>query len=239
MGEHVVKPEVDTRRAVDFSFMPSLQCDLECVHCMYSSGPYNTAELDLEKTMVFIDTVDWGTINSCGFYGGEPGIKIPLYNQFISLIPRDTPRFIITDGTWSRTKWRTNEFVEFAIGNKLQVFISATPYHTPHQNLKVITETCERFPSFMVKGDDKIIPMGRAALDTWKCSFRCLWDERPLRFALKPGGAIMFQSCDGIYPTVQTYEESFSHLLETYTQVITRCQKMREFNLLRSPYGVL
>ena len=207
--------------------MPSLQCDLSCAHCMYNSSPTNRASLDLEQTRRFAETIDWNVINACGFYGGEPGINLPMYGQFIELVPQDTPRFTITDGTWSRTEGRTSKFVEFALEYNLQVFVSSTQYHRPHQNLDRLIETCEAHPSFVIKADDTIIPMGRMARAEWTCGFKCMSFTGPARFALMPGGNIIFQSCDGVYPAVGTYQESFRTLLQTYEAVIAQCQQVR------------
>ena len=102
----MVKPIVTVEKSIDLSFMPSLQCDLTCAHCMYGSSPTNTATLDFEATKAFAETIDWDLINSCGFYGGEPGINIPMYERFMALVPGGVPKFTITDGTWSRTPGR-------------------------------------------------------------------------------------------------------------------------------------
>ena len=206
--------------------MPSLQCDLSCAHCMYDSSSTNLATLDFGQTKLFIETIDWDVINSCGFYGGEPGINVPMYEQFIELIPESTPRFTITDGTWSRTKGRTDDWVAFALRNQLQVFVSSTKYHTPHQNLRRLYETCEAY-SFIIKDDDEIIPMGRMARDRWTCGFKCERFSGPVRFAIKPGGTIIFQSCDGVYPVVGTYKNSFADLLNVYEAIVARCQTQR------------
>jgi len=223
----MVKPLVESEKLVDLSFMPSLQCDLSCGHCMYNSSPTNTASLDLVQTRLFTKTVDWDVINSCGFYGGEPGINLPLYAEFINLVPKSTPRFTITDGTWSRTQGRTAKFVEWALEHNLQVFVSSTPYHLPYQNLDILLEVCEKYHSFTIKGDDTIIPMGRMAKDGWTCGFKCRSFTGPVRFAVTPGGNIIFQSCDGVYPVVGTYKKSFDNLLKVYESVVARCQQMR------------
>lgn len=194
---------------------------------MYNSSPTNLATLDLEKTKSFIETIDWGKINSCGFYGGEPGINIPLYEQFIKLTPSSTPRFTITNGTWSRTKGRTKAWVEFVQRNNLQVFISSTSYHSLHQDLLRLYVTSE-VNSFTIKTeDDKIVPMGRAERDVWACGLKCKNFTGPVRFAVKPGGAIIYQSCDGVYPVVGTYQESFTSLLATYKEVVTQCYQVK------------
>jgi len=224
----MVKINVDKTRRIDFSFMPSLQCDLTCDHCMYDSSPWNKAELDFERTAHFVETMDWSIINACGFYGGEPGIKLEMYSRFIELVPDSIPKFTITDGTWSRTKGRTAKFVEFANRHKLQTFVSSTPFHTPHQDREVLERVCNENELFILKGDDKdIIPMGRMATKIWQCSFRCRTDSRPLRFALKPGGNIIFQTCDGVYPVVGSYNRPFRELMAGFHNSVERCQKQR------------
>ena len=224
----MVKALVNKAGAVDFSFMPSLQCDLSCAHCMYDSSPFNTAELDFDKAEAFAATMDWGLINACGFYGGEPGIKLNLYEKFMGLVPTDTPKFTITDGTWSRTRYRTDQFVEWSHRNSLQVFVSSTPYHAPHQDVDVLRRVCDEQDTFTLKEDDTIIPMGRMATEKWSCSFRCDWDKRPKRFALRPGGSIIFQTCDGVYPVVGSYNDSFEILMNKYAGRVGMCVQMRK-----------
>lgn len=43
---------------VDFSFIPSLECNNKCWFCMYCAGPDNKLTLDLEKTKDFMETVE-------------------------------------------------------------------------------------------------------------------------------------------------------------------------------------
>ena len=224
----MVKPIVGKPGSIDLSFMPSLQCDLACGHCMYNSSPTNLAELDFEATERFVGTIDWSAINSCGFYGGEPGINIPMYERFMGLVPEGVPKFTITDGTWSRTIGRTRKFVAFADRNDLQVFISSTEYHRPHQNMGRMTDVCLVNSRFTIKdGDGERIPMGRLATEKWSCGFRCMRWEGPVRFALQPGGTIIFQSCDGVYPVVGTIAGSFGQLLAEYNNIVGRCQAWR------------
>ena len=227
----MVKPVVDKPKAIDLSFMPSLQCDLSCAHCMYGSSPTNTAALDFEATKAFAETIDWDLINSCGFYGGEPGINLRMYQDFMDLIPRGIPKFTITDGTWSRTPGRTRKFVEFAERNDLQVFVSTTKYHTPFQDAERLAEVYNEHDRFVHKdgdGDEDLIPMGRMAVEDWSCGFRCITDDGPVRFALYPGGTIIFQTCDGVYPVVSTIAEPFGRLVEIYERIVGQCQTWRK-----------
>ena len=224
----MVKALVKKEGAIDFSFMPSLQCDLSCAHCMYNSSPLNKAELDFERTARFAETVGWRLINSCGFYGGEPGINIPMYERFMGLVPGGIQKFTITDGTWSRTPGRTRKFMDFAKNNDLQVFISSTEHHTPYQDRDRLELVCRDDSRFVIKdSDEDRIPMGRLATEKWSCSFRCEWDKRPKRFALKPDGTIIFQTCDGVYPMVGTYNNTFETLMKDYAGHVARCVKMR------------
>jgi sulfatase maturation enzyme AslB (radical SAM superfamily) len=36
---------------IDFSFIPSLECNIECPFCMYDAGPKRLDILDIEKTI--------------------------------------------------------------------------------------------------------------------------------------------------------------------------------------------
>ena len=80
---------------IDFSFMPSLECNLECPFCMYDAGYDKTERLDMEIASKYMIDIYWDEIRSVGLYGGEPSINIPLYEELIHYIPQYIPLFII------------------------------------------------------------------------------------------------------------------------------------------------
>ncbi len=51
----MVKIKVKEEKLIDFSFMPSLKCNLSCGHCMYGASPSNREILNFEKAKKFID----------------------------------------------------------------------------------------------------------------------------------------------------------------------------------------
>ena len=211
-------------KAIDLSFIPSLECNIECPFCMYNASPSNTDKLDFEKTKTFIETINWDLINSIGFYGGEPSINIPLYQKFINLIPSHISKFTISNGTWSNSLDDTTNFFEFLIINNLYLVISGTPYHKEHQNLMTLKLLKDEFPDYIrLKGDDQIHPMGRAEQPNWACTNKCHPLNIPIRLGLFPNGNILFQNCDGVYPVVQTYLDPFNDIIEKVNIVKKEC----------------
>jgi len=221
----MVEIKKSSKLKFDFSIIPSLKCNLECPFCMYNSGPNVTTELNYIKTVKFLATVDWEMINSWGFYGGEPSINLPLYQKFIDLIPNNIPKFIITNGTWSVDTQDCLDFIRFVDNNKLHIVVSGTPYHMRYQNRVVLESFKEICPEgFTLKEDDKIQPMGRASKNNWKCTNKCTTYDCATRIGLFPDGSILFQNCDGVYPYVQTYHNSFGLLKNNIDRIIKKCK---------------
>jgi len=214
---------------IDFSFIPSLKCNIECPFCMYNSGPNNKMELDFEQTIKFTSTIKWPLINSIGFYGGEPSINIGLYQKFIDLIPKDIPKFIISNGSWSTELYKTLDFLNFLKINNFHLVISGTPYHKKFQNERRLLILKDLYPkNITLKGDDIIQPMGRAYFSDWKCTKKCEhMENNPIRLGLFPDGNILFQNCNGQYPIVQTYFDSFVDIIEKVNIIKNECVKKR------------
>jgi len=124
----IINGNLDLKR-VDFSFVPSLKCNLECSFCSYKAGPLNKSKLRLSMAEKFLKTVDWKRISSWGFYGGEPSINLKMYQDFVDLIPDSIPKFVITNGTWSNAWTETKRFLDFVWHNKLFVVVSGTEEH--------------------------------------------------------------------------------------------------------------
>lgn len=204
---------------IDLSFMASLECDLACAHCMYSSSPRTTERLDYERVAAWVQTVDWTQVHACGFYGGEPAILLDWYSQFVELVPREIPKFCITNGAWSRSWLKTMEFVLWAERYSLSVVVSGTRWHTPYQDRARLEELAASTTCYVLKGEEaQIIPMGRGenllmAPAPKRCTQVCLRWTKPWRVALHPTRGIIFQSCDGRYPHLQSLEEPFSAIV--------------------------
>lgn len=225
------------KQMIDLAIMPSFECNLKCWFCMYDCGPDNKQVLDYEKTKKFLSKVDWGLVNACGFYGGEPSINMELYQKFIDLIPgydgkRYIYRFTITNGSWSlldrEKKW---EFVKWCINNYLQIIISSTPEHIKHQDrmfLESYARACNKTsPNFIVlKEPDEIHAQGRAKEDPrakQNCEIKCQDKSRNIRLGLKPDGNVVFQNCHGEYHIVQTYEDEFDGIVERVNRIVEKC----------------
>jgi len=222
----MVKINVKKEKLVDFSFMPSLECTLTCPHCMYEASPDNRAILDIAKTKRFISTIDFDKINAMGFYGGEISADYERYQKFIDLVPKNVVRFTITNGTWSVNEEKIKKFIDFVQQNNLQVFISTTKHHQPFQSRKALEKLAEKH-GFGLKGEDHIIPMGRAKKGEWTCSKKCLAYSCPMRLTLNPYGDIMFCNCDGVYPIVGTYNDEFSAVVKNGLNIRGFCKKLK------------
>jgi hypothetical protein len=200
---------------IDLSIMPWLKCDLECPHCQYNAGPHVEGNLHPGELLKFLRTVDWDDINSIGFYGGELFLDLDKFGQYIDFVTKAQdwkdikkhkrkPMWVISNGTFSTAQSHFSNVVAFAHMHNLQVFISTTPYHRKHQHQRI-----ELLPklsdNFRFKKDDtksRLLPMGRNATEDWYCTRRCQRLEATERIAILPGGDVIYQKCDGVYPVL-------------------------------------
>jgi hypothetical protein len=208
---------------IDLSFMVSLECNLECPHCQYSARPnYPGDDLDITRLKDFMKGAipAWDNFNSFGFYGGEPSLDLDKWGMYILLIDdiqkyevygtrryknNRKPMWMITNGTWSTSDTEFHRIVDFAFKHDLQVFISTTPYHQEHQDVRKLKVLVRNSKHFRFKKDDtksRLLPMGRNYDDDWSCTRRCERIEETERLAIKPNGDVIYQKCDGIYPVV-------------------------------------
>lgn len=216
---------------IDFSIMPSLECNLRCSFCMYDCCPERKQQIDLKALESFLSTIPLELINSYGLYGGEPSINLPLYTSIIALLPATASIFIITNGSWSKPK--DKEFVDFVMSFDLTCFISSTPEHKEHQDLEYLEAITKLFrKNFIIKGDDtqgRLLRMGRGAFigleELPYCTVKCVQGMCPKRLAVMPNGDVIFQSCDGVYPVVGNIESPFN--LEEYSRQVQKCQFAR------------
>jgi len=213
---------------VDFSIIPSYKCNLSCWFCMYNASPFNTNTLNYELTKKFVETIDWNVVNSVGFYGGEISIDMQLYNKFIDLIPENKPRFTISNGSWSKNLDVCLNFIDFISNNKLRVKISCTPEHTKFQNITLLKKLQDLSNGniFIKEHDDtkgKLLSMGRLKYRPVSCTEKCKSMSLPVvkgelsayRIALEPNGSIILQSCDGRYPVIGNYHQTFSEVINS------------------------
>ena len=205
---------------VDFSFIPSLRCNINCSFCMYDCGPQNSTILNIKHARRFLRTVDWKRIASWGFYGGEVSIEISLYQKFIDLMPSGIPIFTITNGSWTSKPKVMSEFLQFAAENSLSIIVSGTNEHKQFQDERRI-KWFDGVPGIHFKGDDDIHPMGRSAKTNWTCNHKCLTHPQPIRLAMFPGGHIILQNCDGVYPIIGNY-------LDDFNEIFVRAVKIRK-----------
>lgn len=206
----------------DLSFLYTRRCDLECPFCMYDSSPRVDDALDLPQLERFLRTVDFELVHACGFYGGEPAVALDGFGSIAMLLPDDVPRFVITNGTWSRDEARTIRFLSWVLRHKMAVFVSGTPYHRRHQDRAKLEQIAASYFGVTLKeSDEELLPMGKLSGGYVDCSLKCFWAVGPLRLAVMPDGTIIYQTCDGVYPAVGTIQDSFY-------QVHRRVGKLRE-----------
>lgn len=224
--QHPTKP-------IDFSIMPSFHCNLHCSFCMYDAGPDNHTRLNYDKTKLFLAKIDWSVINACGFYGGEPSIDMGLYQQFIDLIPKNTQRFVITNGTWSSDANHAAEFLYWCTVNKLRMIVSSTQEHIVHQDREFLQKLAAvSGGNLELKKPDEIHAQGRAKdLIGIKsnCQSACMRTDRNTRLGIKPDGNIVYQNCHGEYHIIQSYEEPFMGILNRVKIKVDNCLRKRQF----------
>jgi len=213
---------------IDCSLIPSYECNLKCWFCMYDCGPNKKNILDIEKAKYFISKINFSKINQIGFYGGEISINLDLYQKFINLIPNEIPKFTITNGSWSRNLYNTNKFIRFVNNNKLYTKISCTPEHKKYQNKKVLKRVTRKYKNIKIKDNDdtksKLLPMGRLSHHPFSCSFKCtkIPPKQPFRIALEPDGSVIFQNCDGVYPSIGSYKNSLEEIEKNIYHLIKK-----------------
>jgi len=215
---------------IDFSILPTLECNLKCSFCMYDCSSDNKEQIDLEKLEDFLLTIPAGVINAYGLYGGEPSINIPLYKRVVALLPVDAVLFTITNGSWTRHTWQWVDFVHFVVNYSITCFISSTPEHTPFQDTYVLKNILRAYNCFAIKEDDTLKPMlsmGRYSghEDDPYCTVKCVRLNGPERLAVMPNGDIIYQTCDGKFPVVGTIDEPFD--LNKYSKRVQKCQLER------------
>ncbi len=182
---------------------------------MYDSSPQVHDVLDLTELRQFIKTIDFNLINSCGFYGGEPSLFMEENTKIMDMLPLrfNIPKFVITNGTWSKSSEATEQFITWMLNHKLTVYISQTTWHKQFQNADTLAYLSKLSKHFILKeSDTQMLSMGRLARQNSSCTERCRWDQRPTRIAVQPDGSIMFQTCDGVYPVIGHMRDGFEYI---------------------------
>jgi organic radical activating enzyme len=202
---------------IDLSFVLSLRCNLECSFCMYDSSPNNLTEIDWNLLENFIKTIDFDKIRHIGYFGGEISIMLETYKKLSELLPKNFPKFCITNGSWSLNKDKTEELLNFILNDNFEyIKISSTSEHQKYQNQKVINSIIDKYDNFYIKKDDlksNLNPMGKLNNLENNCSKLCLNKEIIPRYTIMPDNSIIYQVCDGKNPIISTINETFSSLL--------------------------
>lgn len=186
---------------------------------MYQAGPEMDIQLNLDDAKQFVDTVDWDKICGWGFYGGEPSIEMDLYQQFYDLLPEEVSKFIITNGSWSKSKCYTRRFLRWC-RDKFDIHISSgTDEHRAQQDPDVIS-TLSQYEGIHVRyEEEELHPMGRNFKGTVKCTEKCLWHKQPIRLGLFPTGDVLLQNCDGAYPVMSHIDQGFTVAFDRAVQI--------------------
>lgn len=190
----------------DLTFMYTERCDLDCPFCMYESGPDVQGVLDLDLLEKWLRTMNYDRIASFGAYGGEVSVDYDGWTKCFEMVRRECkPHFVITNGSWSTDPDKTSEFMKWAIMNRCHIVVSGTPYHRRFQDREVLERIKSISPEHVtLKPKEENFHAMRRLEGKMKfsCSRKCMWWSRALRLAIKPDGSIIFQNCDGVYPTV-------------------------------------
>lgn len=218
---------------VSFSFIPSLKCNNRCSFCMYGASPENNLTLDYTNVVRWMASVEWGKVIGWGLYGGEPSIDMELYQKYYELLPRGLPKFVITNGTWSKDADSATKFLRWCAG-KFHIIVSGTPEHRENQNVVFIQELAKSFDGAITYKDEheEMHPMGRLAREGWACSRKCVWHEQVMRLGIFPTGHIILQNCDGVYPVVGHIEKTpFNEAFEEGVSIRTIGCGMKRTNI--------
>lgn len=204
---------------IDLSFVLSLKCNLECFFCMYDCSPLQKDTIDFNLLEKFIKTIDFNRINNIGYFGGEISILLKEYKKLTKLLPKNFPKFCITNGSWSLNEKSTNEFLNFILNdNFIYVKISSTKEHIRKQNIKVIENIISKYNNFYIKKDDltsKLNPMGKLEYQSNNCSKICLNENVIKRYTIMPNNDIIYQICDGKNPIISNINNNFESLLKS------------------------
>jgi hypothetical protein len=202
---------------------------------MYDASPDNHMTLDFEKTKVFLNQFDWSMINAFGFYGGEPSIEMSLYDKFIKLVPENIQKFVITNGTWSKSEIDTLNFIKWCVKHQFHVIVSGTPEHQLHQARQFLEAYApETNGALELKPADEIHAQGRAKVYPniqSDCKMACQRTDRNIRLGLKPNGDVVFQNCHGEYHIVQTYNDPFAGIIEKVQVIKESCVAQRTMRI--------
>lgn len=130
-------------------------------------------------------------------------------------VSRSMPRFIITNGTWSKNIVDTTKFMLWVEQHRLEVFVSGTDQHVSFQDRTMLEDLAARYPKIvhLKKADTQILPMGKLFGAPVKCTAKCMRQDVPTRLAVQPDGSIIYQTCDGVYPVIGSLNDSFSAVM--------------------------
>lgn len=208
--------QYSVHRLYDLSFMYSKHCDLSCSFCMYSSGPQVHDKLDLNRFHGWMKGVRWDRINAIGIYGGEPSLFLPENADILEHCNSRVPKFIITNGTWSKNLIDTTNFMIWCQKHYVQCFVSGTDQHVPFQDREVLENLARDYPKTiqLKKPDTSILPMGNLLGAPVRCTVKCMTSKyiAPARIAIQPDGSIIFQTCNGVYPVIGSMDDSFDEI---------------------------
>lgn len=191
------------------SFMYSLECNSNCSFCMYNCSPNNKEIINLLKLQRFINTIDFNLISAIGFFGGEISINTEGYQKIINMIPLDIPKFTITNGKWSEDKIKTQNFLEWANKNELEIFVSSTEEHKKNQNRNLLEYFESKGKIILKENDENLLPMGRLSSNKTNCKYKCIDNNYNIRITVKPDENILLQNCDGKHPVIGNINEEF------------------------------
>jgi hypothetical protein len=206
----MVNAKSKIEHGIDMSFIPTYKCNLSCTFCMYDCSNKNLVTIDTKWISHFLSINKHVPVRTFGIYGGEISVAYDIFEDVISLLPINIPKFTITNGTWSKKYSDTNRFLTFCEKHDLQVFVSNNKEQVIYQDLDILRELSAS-GALTIKDPDQFRSMGRYR-DTYDvCRNTCA--QAPYRFALNPYGELWRQRCSCSYPVVGDYNTVLSDIL--------------------------
>jgi hypothetical protein len=192
-----------TSNLFDLSFMYSRECNLRCPFCMYNSGPEVKDRLSLSALYDFIQTIPMDRINSpSASMAANQRCSSPRTPGSWAGCHEDKPRFMISNGYWSRDQHDATIVKWYAKHFGFKVFVSSTAAHQRVQDAEILAKICRATTPNSSRSRQRrpsSCPMGRLAGQSRSpAPSAATGTRRPLRLAVQPDGSVIFQTCDGV-----------------------------------------
>jgi len=122
------------------------QCNVECSHCWFSSGPDKTAHMELDDALGYIDQArEIPTVKWISFTGGEPFLLPEMLQRIVAYASeRGLYTECVTNCFWARTEEEAGRRLERLADAGLDVVnISADDFHQRHVSFDRVSNCYE------------------------------------------------------------------------------------------------